>query len=216
MEKSNPFLSHRPYVYAVVWSEHNVAYVGVRHAKGCHPSDLWTRYFTSSKYVAEFRKKHGEPDRVEIIDMFLTAAEAVAAETDIITTFELHRNPLFLNKQCSGQIIMDEDVRSRIKETWTDERRARKRSQMLGQKRTPETLAKISATRTGQKNSEESNMKRSATLTGRPSKLVGRTAHNKGKPSPLKGKSRDPEIGRKISEAKKRANAARRLEKEVS
>lgn len=67
---TNPFLDRRPYVYAIMWTRLNLAYVGVRHARGCDPSDLWRTYFTSSQYVADIRSRYGDPDHIEVIDVF--------------------------------------------------------------------------------------------------------------------------------------------------
>lgn len=135
--KKNPFLDRRPYVYAIMWTEQNAAYVGVRHAKGCHPKDFWESYFTSSSYVREFRRLHGEPDHIEIIDTFLTAKEAVEAEYEIISTFSLHLSPAFLNMACGRQSVM------------TDEIRAKMSAAGMGRKRPPEVCAAISAGQKG-------------------------------------------------------------------
>jgi hypothetical protein len=81
----------------------NIAYVGVRYAIGCHPNDLWKSYFTSSKYVAEFRLEHGEPDHIEVLETYLTPELALAAEADAIRDFELHKDPQFLNRNLCGQ-----------------------------------------------------------------------------------------------------------------
>lgn len=51
-----------PYTYLIGWSNQNKWYYGVRTAKNCHPGDLWTTYFTSSKYVKQFITQYGEPD----------------------------------------------------------------------------------------------------------------------------------------------------------
>lgn len=48
-----------PYTYILEWTSQNKRYIGARWAAGCHPSDLWNEYFTSSKYVGEFVKKYG-------------------------------------------------------------------------------------------------------------------------------------------------------------
>lgn len=98
-----------PYVYAIAWTGLNTAYVGVRYGRGCHPSDLWKSYFTSSRYVAEFRREHGEPDVVDIIDVFLNEQQAQACEQEILVDFGLAHDPAFLNKGAgSGPIWSDE------------------------------------------------------------------------------------------------------------
>jgi hypothetical protein len=45
-------------------------YYGVRYAKNCHPAELFVTYFTSSKYVADYIKKHGLPDIIEVRKTF--------------------------------------------------------------------------------------------------------------------------------------------------
>lgn len=49
--------NHLTYTYLIGWSNHNKWYYGRRTAKNCHPNEFWKTYFTSSKYVKEFRKK---------------------------------------------------------------------------------------------------------------------------------------------------------------
>lgn len=137
--QKNPFLACRPYVYAIMWTKLNTAYVGVRSAKGCHPNEFWKSYFTSSKYVRDFRKLHGEPDQIEIIECFLTASEATRAEYDIISTFALHYSPLFLNKACGRQVAM------------TDEVRLARNAKLKGRTRPPEVCAAISQAQRGRK-----------------------------------------------------------------
>jgi len=44
-------MEYIPYVYFIYHKPTKLKYIGVRYAKGCHPSDLWTSYFTSSKLV---------------------------------------------------------------------------------------------------------------------------------------------------------------------
>lgn len=65
-----------PYTYLVGWSKLNKWYYGSRFANGCHPTDFWKKYFTSSNYVKKFRKEHGEPDIIEIRRTFKTKKEA--------------------------------------------------------------------------------------------------------------------------------------------
>ena len=68
-------MTNIPYTYLIGWSKLNKYYYGVRYAKNCHPSDLWTKYFTSSKYVKQFREENGEPDIIEIRKTFSNIKE---------------------------------------------------------------------------------------------------------------------------------------------
>jgi hypothetical protein len=51
-----------PYTYLIGWPEIDHWYYGVRFAKGCNPSDFWSEYKTSSKYVKKFILENGEPE----------------------------------------------------------------------------------------------------------------------------------------------------------
>lgn len=60
-----------PFVYSVRNRTTGLFYYGSRYGKGCHPSDLWTTYFTSSKMVEMLVKTHGKDDfDVYIIQSF--------------------------------------------------------------------------------------------------------------------------------------------------
>lgn len=170
--QKNQFLGCRPFVYVVMWTQLNQAYLGVRYARGCHPSDLWSTYFTSSNYVARFREQNGEPDHIEVLETFLTAKEAIAAEKDIISTFELHRNPAFLNRNCAGTFVMDDVVRQQISSSkmgikHSEQSKLKMSESRKGRVMSEETRAKISASRKGWKVSEETKAKLSQSLKGR-------------------------------------------------
>ena len=65
---------YTPYTYLIGWSHLNTYYYGVRFANNnkdiANPDELWVTYFTSSKYVSEFRELNGEPDIVEVRKTF--------------------------------------------------------------------------------------------------------------------------------------------------
>ena len=48
-------MDRTPYTYLIGWSNLNKFYYGVRYGKGCHPSDLWVKYFGSRN--AEVKQK---------------------------------------------------------------------------------------------------------------------------------------------------------------
>lgn len=51
-----------PYVYFIRHKSTGLRYVGVRFARGCHPHDLWSEYFTSSKLVHKLIEEFGKDD----------------------------------------------------------------------------------------------------------------------------------------------------------
>lgn len=90
--------SHTPYTYLIGWSKLDRWYYGVRFAKDCDPDDLWTKYFTSSKYVKAFRKEHGEPDVIQIRKTFKDAKSAVLWEKAVLARINVVKKEKWLNK----------------------------------------------------------------------------------------------------------------------
>uniref|UniRef100_B0T633 Uncharacterized protein n=1 Tax=Caulobacter sp. (strain K31) TaxID=366602 RepID=B0T633_CAUSK len=90
-----------PFMYAIGWTKQHKWYLGIRYGKGCHPSDLWTTYFTSSERVAAFRAVHGEPDHVEVL-FTGDREEVVQKEADYIREFDIHRCENWLNLGAGG------------------------------------------------------------------------------------------------------------------
>jgi len=88
----------QPFTYLVGWSEHKTFYYGVRFKIGCGPSDLWTSYFTSSKYVKDFRFKFGEPDIIQIRKVFESIDEARNWEHKVLRRIKVATRQDFLNK----------------------------------------------------------------------------------------------------------------------
>jgi hypothetical protein len=86
------------YTYLIGWSKLNKWYYGVRFSKNCSPDDLWVKYFTSSKYVKEYRKNNGEPDIVEVRKIFESSEEARNWETRFIKKIKAVGNSNWLNK----------------------------------------------------------------------------------------------------------------------
>lgn len=81
-EKSKQII---PYTYRVIHIPSGKWYYGVRYGEGCHPDDLWVKYFTSSDKVRELIKRDGEESfRTEIRQIFETPAEAIDWESRVL------------------------------------------------------------------------------------------------------------------------------------
>lgn len=85
------------FTYAIHWTEYNKSYYGVRYAKGCKTTDIWTKYFTSSKKVKEFRAQYGEPDLIIIDQMFTDIEEARDYEEWILHNNSCMSDDSYLN-----------------------------------------------------------------------------------------------------------------------
>ena len=90
-------IDRTPYTYLIGWSHLNMWYYGRRTAKNCHPNDLWVKYFTSSDYVKEFRTINGEPDVIQIRQIFKSVKQCSRAEEKV--TSKIYKYENWLNKQ---------------------------------------------------------------------------------------------------------------------
>lgn len=97
-------LNHKtiPFTYYIRWSKYNKWYYGVKYSIGCSPSDLWNTYFTSSKYVKEFRILYGEPDIIKVSRIFLSKESAKLWENKFLKRTSANKNPNSLNMSNPG------------------------------------------------------------------------------------------------------------------
>ena len=72
--------------------------IGVRYARNCDPSDLWTKYFTSSKHVQEYHKKYADPDVIEVRQTFNDSLQAREWEHKVLRRLGVIQNSRWLNK----------------------------------------------------------------------------------------------------------------------
>jgi hypothetical protein len=102
-----------PYTYLIGWKEENTYYYGVRFSKNCQPSDLWEKYFTSSKYVKKFREKYGEPDVIQVRKTFKDPKSAQIWETKVLKKMNVIKDSRFLNKAI-GLSLQDYENRKKL------------------------------------------------------------------------------------------------------
>jgi hypothetical protein len=178
--KQQQTYTYSPYCYLIGWKQQNKFYYGVRTSKkaktlyesGCHPDDLWSLYFTSSEIVANFRKKYGEPDIIEVRRVFKTAAAAADWEIRVLRRMNAAKNKKWLNIS----------------------------NNLQGYNQTPETLLKMSRAQKGRKHSEETKEKIRKWNVGRKMAPIS-AAHKKAIKDANLGSKRSDESKAKISEA---------------
>lgn len=179
-----------PYTYLVGWRHHNKWYYGVKYAEGCSPSDLWSSYFTSSKHVAEFRSKFGEPDVVEVRRVFDDPMKAREWEDKVLRRLAVPCSEKWLNRHHGGKYFGSQPKTAETRRKMSESRKA------LGIKMSEETKEKIrraALARPPRKMgpmSEETKRKISEANKGRPGR--------RGDASPTKR----PEVRAKISASK--------------
>ena len=203
-----------PYTYLIGWPEHNAFYYGARWRRGCDPSDLWVKYFTSSKVVSEKRQVWGEPSIVEVRRTFEDTNTAKEWEAKVLRRINARSNTKMLNKtQIPGP-----------PHEKTPEQVAKIAAKLRGQKRTPEQAARCGPKSGGWKLSEETKRKMSLARAGKKKpegfgeqvskrmsgRIQGEEERTKRAAS-LTGKKKSPEHIRAVIEAKKRRAAERAL-----
>ena len=138
------------FTYYVYHKPTKKKYYGVRYRKGCHPNELWTTYFTSSKLVKTLIKEYGVNSfDVEIRKIFSTAAAAKSWESKVHRRLKVNLREDWLNQHvqgerfyCSGHSI---ETRNKIRQKMTgrvlsDEHRQRiSKKSLLDRKRRQES-----------------------------------------------------------------------------
>lgn len=66
--------------------------------KIANPDNLWKKYFTSSKVVAEYRKIYGEPDIIEIRKTFDNVEKCKDWEYKVLLRLNVMKNERWLNQ----------------------------------------------------------------------------------------------------------------------
>lgn len=89
---------HIPYTYLIGWTALNKFYYGVRYAKNCTPSDLWSTYFTSSAHVDAFVEIHGEPDIISIRRTFKNKNSAILWENRVLRRLKVTQSDAWINR----------------------------------------------------------------------------------------------------------------------
>lgn len=97
---------HIPYTYLIRHIPTNRVYYGVRYARGCHPSDLWVSYFTSSKDIKRLIAEYGvDSFQIEIRKQFSDPKKAVAWEIAVLRRMNAIHRPDFINRGLPGMTI---------------------------------------------------------------------------------------------------------------
>ena len=89
------------YTYLIGWRSLDVWYYGYRNREN-PDSDLWVEYFTSSKYVKQFRELHGEPDVVRVHRVLPDKVSAMEYEDRFLYRVKAVRSSRWLNRGRRG------------------------------------------------------------------------------------------------------------------
>lgn len=156
-----------PFTYLLKHIPTNKYYYGVMYRKGCHPNDLWTKYFTSSKKVKNLIKKYGKKSFIfEIRKTFKTQQQAIIWEHKVLRRMKvIYRND-FLNLTDNKSV--DPNYLSKINKgknnPWYNKKHTKEsiekiRLSSLNRRHTKETIEKIRLFNIGKKHTKETKEK---------------------------------------------------------
>jgi hypothetical protein len=91
-------IDRTPYTYLIGWTKYQKYYYGRRTAKFCHPSELWKKYFTSSRHVKNFFQQFGNPDIITIRKQFKSTKKACEWESKVLRRINAKYNDKMINK----------------------------------------------------------------------------------------------------------------------
>lgn len=88
-----------PYTYHLYHKPTEKHYYGSRFAKGCHPSDLWVKYFTSSPIIKDLIKIHGKDSfNVEVRKTFDCPIKCQNYENKVLRRLGVPYNKKWYNR----------------------------------------------------------------------------------------------------------------------
>jgi hypothetical protein len=202
---------YQSYTYLIGWSYHNKWYYGVRFGNKCIPEDdLWIKYFTSSKYVKDFKKYHGDPDVIQVRKKFNNYVDAICWEEKVLLKLNVLKTNKWLNRNIRGAIQpmigehhpkFGKKTPQHVKDKISNKNKG-KSAWNKGIPRSNETIEKIKNTigdsRKGDKNSMYS--KKHSIKTIEKMKLK---ANNKGVNNPMYGKHHSEATRKMLSQKNK-------------
>ena len=155
-----------PFTYILHYLPTNQYYYGSRYAKGCHPSQLWTTYYTSSKKIKQLISEHGtDVFRAKITRTFNTKEEARVWEHKFLKKVKASNNPKWLNQHNGdgnflnkGGLKLSVEHRKKISENNKGKLKPGTKFAMMGNnhskgnKFSDESRKKLSISRLGNKN----------------------------------------------------------------
>lgn len=106
-----------PFTYLIGWSKLNLYYYGSMSRKTkpiANPTLLWTKYFTSSKYVEKIREEHGEPDIIQVRRVFKTCESCRRWELKALRRLKVLHSDKWLNKNVGGFYVLNKDILDRM------------------------------------------------------------------------------------------------------
>jgi hypothetical protein len=107
---------HQPFTYLIKHIPTGKVYYGLRYAKKCHPSDLWTKYFTSSYDVEKLIEKDGKDAFLfEVRKTFNDAGQAIEWEKRVLRRMKVIQRSDFINRNIPGSSMFSHSEETKEK-----------------------------------------------------------------------------------------------------
>jgi len=180
-----------PFTYVIVHKATGRKYYGARYSKGCKPSDLWAKYFTSSQAIRELIKVEGrEAFQAEVRKVFTSVDTCLRWELGVLRRLKVNTNTHWYNKSAGGKqfySVLAREQNPNFGKHW----------------HTPQHIRdKISASMLGTVFSEEHNHKISLAM--------------RGSGNPMFGKKHSEDRRKKISEANRQRTQSQAARLKIS
>jgi hypothetical protein len=155
-----------PFTYLLKFKPTGQYYYGSRYSKYCHPSQLWTTYYTSSKVIRQLIKEHGQDSfEFKITRIFENKESARIWEHRFLAKVKASKNPKWLNQHNGagdfinkGGLKFSEEHKRKISEAHKGKPKPKTAKAMKGNtnskgnKFSEESRKKLSIARIGNKN----------------------------------------------------------------
>lgn len=165
-----------PYTYLITDLTNGKRYYGVRHCKGCDPSELGISYLSSSLVVkAEIKKKGIENFKFEVRQKFETKEQALLWEEKFLTRIDAANRDDWYNRHNGGVTFRNDGHSEETKRKIALKAQGRVRSMesrmnqslaMRGKPKSKEHIEKVANAHRGMKRSLETRQKISAARRG--------------------------------------------------
>lgn len=164
------------YTYCLYHKPTGKKYYGVRYKKNCDPSDLWNKYFSSSKEVKKLIEEYGiNSFEYEIRKTFDDKFKAIEWEKKVLRRLKVETNDRWLNKRIPNANVTYCASRGMFGKKHTKETKNKmslsqkgKNNPMYGKTHTDETKRKIGEASKNWLRTEEVKLKQKLAKKGKP------------------------------------------------
>lgn len=92
-----------PFSYYLYHRPTNQHYYGIRHCQGCHPSELWVKYFSSSVIVKQLIEQYGKDSfNWQVRKTFIDSTSALLWEHRLLNRINASNRSDWLNRHNGG------------------------------------------------------------------------------------------------------------------